>query len=234
MRRFLVLLVGSALVVGVFSVGTGGFTAGQVERTATVGIVPDDRAALGYDARCRGDDLHATVTNRAVGAELVLSVSVSGTDRQVTVGPAESTTLRFGDVEPGTPVTVRAHTEDGGLAIELERSVPEDCRDRRAISWIAFCGTPPAAPPAVAATDGDGPTAVHWTDTGDGPVVYKAGPTVYNTTDDGAVRSGQGTSIGSARGDTGTLISRPCTVTTGSSGTKFEYNSSTGAFESGG
>ncbi|MFC6974923.1 hypothetical protein ACFQL1_09900 [Halomicroarcula sp. GCM10025709] len=192
MHKLFVLAVLGALVASTLSVGTGGFTAGQLSRPTTVDVMSDDRAALGYDAHCRGVELLVTVTNRGVGGDLMLSVFVSGTERRATVGPAESATLRFVDANPGDTVTVRAHNEGGGLAIEPERSVPEDCRDRRAISWIAFCGTPPTAPPVVTATDDDGPTAVHWSDTGDGEVVYKAGPTVYSTTDDGVLRSGQG------------------------------------------
>lgn len=231
MRRLLALLVVGALVAGTSSVGTGGFTAGQVPRTAAIDVVSDDRAVLGYDARCRGDDLLVTVTNRDAGTDLELSVFVSGAERRATLDPSESTTIRFADVDPGEPITVRAHNADGGVAIELARSVPENCRNRHAISWIAVCGPPPASPPAVAATDGDGPIAAHWTDTGDGAVVYKAGPTVYNTTDDGVLRSEQGTVLGSASGGNGTLVSRPCSVATGSSGTTFEYNATAGAFE---
>lgn len=227
MHKLLILAVLGLLVASTLSVGTGGFTAGQITRPATIDIVSDDRAALGYDARCRSDDLLVTVTNRVPEIELELSVSVAGVVQRATVDPLTAETVRVGTVDPGSPITVRAYTEDGGFVIELDRSVPGECRNEHAIDWIAFCGPQPTASPAVAATDDDGPVAARWTDTGDGSVVYKAGPTVYDAADDGTLRSGEGMVLGSG----GSLAADPCAAVTGSSGTTFEYNASTGAFE---
>ncbi|MEF8915689.1 hypothetical protein [Natronomonas sp.] len=130
--RTWLLLVAVVALAASSAVGTGGISAGAMDRGIHVAVADDESAYLGFEQTPTNTDggttdLEVSVINQFPGGTELTAVEVTINETTVdlaeggTVGPGEEATHTFTSVSCGGRVTVEA--SGAGVSTRLNRSV---------------------------------------------------------------------------------------------------------------
>lgn len=124
------LLVVVLVAVAGITVATSGVGPAQLDRGATIDVVDDSAAGIGYASDCSDGGFSVTVVNNFDGPLDDVTVAINGSTSTATplpVAPGASRTVSFeaAGVSSGDAVVVTVSGE--GFEATLDRSVPRSC-----------------------------------------------------------------------------------------------------------